>query len=93
MPLVAIGVYLRTLRTTQKLSQEHIAREIRVSHKQVWKWEQGRAEPSLRLLAQYVRLVHGDPVHIFALALKDDATAEDGRALAEVRLKLLGYGL
>lgn len=78
----AAGMYLRTLRDWEKLTQKDVAQKLGVSTKQVERWEKGDSDPSSTALAAFIELVHGSAEQVKRLILDKNATEEDGRELA-----------
>lgn len=54
-----VGVYIASLRTQQKLSQEEAAQLIKVNRRTVERWEAGKNEPALTTLRDYVERLGG----------------------------------
>lgn len=84
MSMEAVGAYIAALRKKQGWSQVAFANELGVSEKALRLWEQGAHEPKLTVLHTIVLAVKGawDDV---AQLLRDDATVDEGRRLAQQR--------
>ena len=97
----AVGAYFQTLRKALNLSDMDVAAAIRelvpdskVNPNYIWRIEKGELKsPGMVLLAAFSRVVRGNLEDVGRLLLRSDATAEEGRQVAEVWLERMAvYG-
>ncbi len=83
MSMQAAGMYLRTLRERRGFSREDVAHELGTDKTQIQRVENGTHDTRSSLLLGFVRVVQGNTDHVADLMLNADATAEEGKQLAE----------
>lgn len=80
--MLAVGAYLRALRSQQGLSQGKLAELVGVAGNTIWRIEAGDQEPRAGQLAALLTALHGRIEDIQNLITDNAATAADGEALA-----------
>ena len=53
---ISFGINLRTLREKKNLSQEDLARKLKISRQSISKWEQGISYPSILYLVPLTKI-------------------------------------
>lgn len=81
--MVAVGVYLRSLRNAAGPSQEQAAKQIGIAAKTIERWEAGSHEPALTTLRPYLAALHGSVLRVIAL-LFSTAPEDEVRRLADL---------
>lgn len=87
MSVEAAGAYLKRLRKASDLTLQEIADAAGTSISQISRIETGDGNTRGQLLLHYTRIVDGDTDEVTNLLLDPDATVEQGKALAERRLR------
>jgi transcriptional regulator with XRE-family HTH domain len=82
MNMLAVGAYLRALRSHQGLSQGKLAELVGVAGNTIWRIEAGEQEPRAGQLAALLTALHGRIEDIQRLITDSAATAADGEELA-----------
>lgn len=79
----AVGAYLRVLREARQMSREILARKLKTNGSQIERIEAGGIDTRGSLLLRLVDVLKGNVEHLKQLFLDEQATADDGRRLAE----------
>lgn len=79
----AVGAYLRTLREAHKLSRAAVAAQIGTHESQLVRIEAGEQDTRGSLLLAFIGVVRGRAGDVQRLILNHEATADDGRRLAD----------
>lgn len=90
MSAVAVATYLRMLRNAAGLSQEEAAAKAGISAKTLGRWEKGAGdhEPTVTNLKKLVHVLGGSVRDALLLLITEDATDNDGDAIAQVWLDM-----
>lgn len=81
----AVGVYLRTLRDLEGLSQKRAGERIGVASKTIERWEAGENEPPMTTLHRYAAALRGSTMRVTALLLAPNTDGEAGIKIAAER--------
>ncbi len=82
MTMLAIGIYLRTLREARSLSRLEVAEKIQTSEQQIFRIEAGEIDTRGSLLLLFVDAVRGNADDLRRIVVNKLSTAEAGRELA-----------
>lgn len=81
--MIAVGAYLQARRKAEGLTQEEIARRLKMTSRTVSEWETGGTLPAFEVMVRLLDIIKGQIEVVQDLYLRTNATAEQGRALAE----------
>ena len=78
---------IRWLRNRQNLTQSELAERLEMSEQQVFRWENGKSEPSLEAMVKLAKVfdVTGD----YLLGLSDDPRGNRAVELREIEVDLI----
>jgi|SRR5690606_10614666 len=85
---IAVGAYLKFLREARGLKVDEVAEKIGTNDAQVWRIENWKSDTRSTLLFRFILAVQGDANDVFLLINNHNATIEDGKAIAKLRLGL-----
>jgi transcriptional regulator with XRE-family HTH domain len=88
MSMLAAGTYIRMLREAKQLSRADLAKQSETNEMQIFRVEKGEIDTRGSLLMKILRVVEGSAEHIADLMLNEDATAEDGKRVAQERIRM-----
>lgn len=82
----AVGMYLKTLRELNKMTQPQLATAISVDVRSIRHWESGKFQPKMSDLVAVLGELRGLWPHVEQLNA-EDATIEEAKVLAEAQMQ------
>jgi transcriptional regulator with XRE-family HTH domain len=79
----AVGAYIERLRERQRLTKTEVASKAGTDISGLGRIESGESDTRYTLLMTVIRVVNGNPDHVFALTERKDTPREEGIRLAD----------